>query len=83
VCRNEVVRYVNDSQLTLGVQQVSGPANFQFPFGMAPVTCQQNEPPDCNQVHVVFGDAGVIGYRADRGSAGTEGPVAQVIVRRP
>jgi hypothetical protein len=50
---------------------------------MAPVTCQQNEPPDCNQVHVVFGDAGVIGYRADRGSAGTEGPVAQVIVRRP
>jgi hypothetical protein len=46
-------------------------------------SAKQNEPPDCNQVHVVFGDAGVIGYRADRGSAGTEGPVAQVIVRRP
>jgi len=83
VCRNEIVKYVNNSPSSLAIRQVSGPDNFQFPFGMAPVTCQDSESPDCNQVHIIFGDVGSIAYQADRGSPDSAGPVAHVIVRRP
>jgi hypothetical protein len=54
--------------------------NFQFPFGLSEVSCQQSDP-GCNEFLVNFPHAGVLGYQADR-EGGSLGPVADVVVRK-
>jgi RTX calcium-binding nonapeptide repeat (4 copies) len=80
VCKNETVKYVNVSQQPMNITQVSGPSNFQFPFGIAGEECGPDTDPGCNEVEVVFGDKGVVSYQGSRGD-GTTGPVAAVAVR--
>jgi hypothetical protein len=80
VCKNEVVRFVNNVHTSVNVIQDSGPNNFQFPFGMATVDCQQGGDPTCNQVLIVFGDKAVLGYHVET-AGGSRGPDSEVVVR--